>query len=70
MIPQRVVAYHSRVNHECDYSFVAKILESTTNWKIILAYIGIVIVLGLISSSLYTFFGWLGENIPNYIANL
>lgn len=70
MTPQRFVVYHSKVKEKCDYSFVAKILESTTNWKIIWAYIGIVILLGLVSSFLYTIFGWLGENFPNFIMNL
>ena len=74
MTPQRVVVYHSRVDGKSDYSFVAKILESTTNWIIIGAYIGIVIFLGLISSFLYTnvekFFSWLGNAFLNFISFL
>lgn len=74
MTPQRVVVYHSRVDGKSDYSFVAKILESTTNWRIIGAYIGIVILLGIISSFLYTyvpkFICWLGNAFLNFIGFL
>lgn len=65
--PKRVMVYHNKnVEGKSDYSFVAKIVEPTAKWSIIILYVIIMILLGMVSSYLY-------DNLPNfllYIRNL